>query len=116
MTLPEYVTVTTAKYLRLLESDLELKALRAAGVDNWEGYSEVDYGAVEDDLDDAGARLEATNMGVTELRGWGPDYTDITASCHDIGCFWEHVWTESATLDEMITVIQRHGDEAHRGR
>jgi hypothetical protein len=52
--MPETVTVTTAEFLRLLESDLALQALRAAGVDNWPGYDEIDWDAVQDGV--AGAR------------------------------------------------------------
>jgi hypothetical protein len=49
----ETITILKSTYLEYLESHLELQALRAAGVDNWEGYSEVDHGAIEDALEGA---------------------------------------------------------------
>lgn len=48
--LPENVTITTAEYLRLLRSDFTLTELEAAGVDNWDGYSEADWYAVDDGI------------------------------------------------------------------
>ncbi len=50
----ETVPVPVDEYLRLLRSDFSLDALRAAGVDNWAGYSEADWGAVDDGI--AGVR------------------------------------------------------------
>lgn len=37
------VTIPIRDYLRLVEADLSLTALQAAGIDNWEGYGEVDW-------------------------------------------------------------------------
>ncbi|CAD2254848.1 hypothetical protein QSH46_021785 [Xanthomonas arboricola pv. juglandis] len=34
----ETVTITRARYVELLEDEEFLSALRAAGVDNWDGY------------------------------------------------------------------------------
>lgn len=60
MTLPETVTIPTADYLRLLESDFTLNGLQAAGVDNWEGYSEAGWERIEQRMDAARAALEVT--------------------------------------------------------
>jgi hypothetical protein len=57
MSTDETITIPKSTYLEYLESHLELEALRAAGVDNWEGYSEVDHGAIEDALEGAKAAL-----------------------------------------------------------
>lgn len=51
------VTVTTREYLNLVRSDLELDALDAGGVDNWEGYGEVDWEAIEAGVAEAEAKL-----------------------------------------------------------
>lgn len=37
----EMVTITKKEYDRLLASEKWLQCLNAAGVDNWEGYSEA---------------------------------------------------------------------------
>ena len=37
---PEMVTIKKSVYDRLLASEKELRRLEAAGVDNWDGYSE----------------------------------------------------------------------------
>ncbi len=37
----ETIEISHADYLRLVEADEFLTALYAAGVDNWEGYSEA---------------------------------------------------------------------------
>lgn len=37
----EQVTITRTEYDALVDSDRMLDALMAAGVDNWEGYSEA---------------------------------------------------------------------------
>lgn len=37
----EYVTIPLSEYLSLKEDSDFLAALEAAGVDNWEGYSEA---------------------------------------------------------------------------
>lgn len=34
-----YVTIRTEDHMELIENALFLEALRAAGVDNWDGYS-----------------------------------------------------------------------------
>lgn len=51
------VTLPRAEYLRLLRASLTMDALEAAGVDNWEGYGEVDHGEIEDALAGAEAGL-----------------------------------------------------------
>jgi len=33
--------ITDARYEELLDSELQLRALEAAGVDNWDGYDEA---------------------------------------------------------------------------
>jgi hypothetical protein len=53
----EPVTISTAEYLRLLESDFTLKALQGAGVDNWDGYGEADWDWVEQSVAAARERL-----------------------------------------------------------
>ena len=56
-TLPETVTLTTTEYLRLLRGTLTLEALEAAGVDNWDGYGEAEFGHVDDAIAGAEAAL-----------------------------------------------------------
>ena len=51
--------------------------------------------------------------GETALRGWGPDYTDITATCPVPGCPWEHDWNDSVTLAEVNGVVKAHFGEKH---
>lgn len=45
---PDDQTVTIAKesYLKFVRSRAELIALQGAGVDNWEGYGQVDWDSV----------------------------------------------------------------------
>ncbi len=57
MTLPETVTITTREYLNLVHRDLELTVLEAAGVDNWEGYGEADWDAIDAGVAEAEAKL-----------------------------------------------------------
>jgi hypothetical protein len=57
--LPETVTIATDEYLRLVEDSANLDGLRAAGVDNWDGYSEVDWDAIESTVENARAALTA---------------------------------------------------------
>ena len=45
------VTISTNQYLRLVEAELRLSALEAAGVDNWEGRDHIDWSAVMGDVD-----------------------------------------------------------------
>lgn len=40
-TVEEMVTITKARYDRLLDRDDWLDCLEAAGVDNWDGYDEA---------------------------------------------------------------------------
>lgn len=40
-TTEETITIKRSRYLSLLEADRMLRALEAAGVDNWEGYDEA---------------------------------------------------------------------------
>jgi hypothetical protein len=58
--LPETVTIPTDEYLRLVEDSANLDGLRAAGVDNWDGYSEVDWDAIESTVESARTRLAAS--------------------------------------------------------
>lgn len=39
--MPEFVEITIEEHIRLLGRDDFLAALEAAGVDNWEGYSDA---------------------------------------------------------------------------
>jgi hypothetical protein len=48
----------------------------------------------------------------TELRGWGPDFTDITAQC-PLPCSWEHTWGDSVTMAEIARVVGEHLAEQH---
>lgn len=54
------VTLTKAEYLRLLRASYELEALEEAGVDNWIGHDEVNWGAVDDAMAGAEAVLGAS--------------------------------------------------------
>lgn len=56
--LPENVLIKTSEYLQLVKSDLTLNELYASGVDNWEGYEEVDRSAIEIGVNAAEARLD----------------------------------------------------------
>lgn len=44
----ETVTITKEKYIQLLNDSNFLNALRAAGVDNWEGYDLVEFEEIAD--------------------------------------------------------------------
>lgn len=56
--MPKTVTIAADEYLTLLESDLTLSALQNAGVDNWDGYGEVDWRQVRADVAAAKAKIE----------------------------------------------------------
>lgn len=45
------VTISVKRYEQLLEAERFLSAIEAAGVDNWEGYSEA-FIDDEDDIED----------------------------------------------------------------
>ena len=45
----ETVTISKEKYDQLIEDSTFLNALRAMGVDNWEGYSEAYRMVIEDE-------------------------------------------------------------------
>ncbi len=47
----QFIEITRAEHERLIERDAFLSALQAAGVDNWEGYSEA-CRALGDEEDD----------------------------------------------------------------
>jgi len=49
-------------------------------------------------------------VGDTGLSGWGPDFTEIEATCPKPGCWWKQVWTEPTTLAEVTCLIQAHWD------
>lgn len=55
--LPETVTIKTSEYLDLVKSDLKLRELEAAGVDSWDGYDEIDRGAIRSGVEEAKAAL-----------------------------------------------------------
>lgn len=54
------VYISKTQLLQLLRDSQELDALEKAGVDNWGGYGEVDWGAVEDNIAGAAAALGVT--------------------------------------------------------
>lgn len=39
----EFVLISSERLQNLLDAESELDSLEAAGVDNWEGYSDVDW-------------------------------------------------------------------------
>jgi hypothetical protein len=47
------------------------------------------------------------------VRGWGPDYTEITAYCPVKACPWEHTWEEETVLGDVIDVVGTHLREVH---
>jgi hypothetical protein len=55
----ETITILKSTYLGYVESHLTLEAARAAGVDNWEGWSQVDWEGIED-------ALEGVKAGINE--------------------------------------------------
>lgn len=50
----ETITITKEEYLELLNDSLFLAALRAGGVDNWEGYGLVEFEEITDLEDEEG--------------------------------------------------------------
>ena len=69
-TTPKTVTIPTMTYLDLVESDFTLTALEHAGVDNWEGYGEVDWEAVDEKVAAVKAELDAASVaGSQETTG-----------------------------------------------
>lgn len=53
----DMVKITSKEYTRLRRRDLELQLLEEAGVDNWIGYSEVDWPRLGD-FDDNNKEIE----------------------------------------------------------
>ena len=51
------VTITVTQLAKFVRAYLELGALEAAGVDNWDGYGEVDWDQLDKDVDRRVARL-----------------------------------------------------------
>lgn len=47
----ETVTISKTEYDQLIKDQLELEALYAGGVDNWEGYDEA-IGTIQEDEDE----------------------------------------------------------------
>ncbi len=47
-----------------------------------------------------------------EVRGWGPDYTNVDVYCPD-GCPWERTWEDAVSLAVIADAVQRHLEEAH---
>lgn len=47
-----------------------------------------------------------------ELRGWGPDYTNIDVQCPE-QCAWEYTWEDSVSIAEIVRVVDEHLAEAH---
>jgi len=67
---PNTVTIPKSTYLDLVESDFTLTALEHAGVDNWEGYGEVDWEAVDERVAAVKAELDAAPVaGSQETTG-----------------------------------------------
>jgi hypothetical protein len=50
-----------------------------------------------------------------ELRGWGPDYTNIDVQCPEQGCSWEHTWEDSVSITEIVRVVGDHLDGGVHG-
>lgn len=50
---------------------------------------------------------------LAEVRGWGPDYTNVDAYCPESFCPWEHTWEDSVNLGEIVRTVQAHLAEAH---
>lgn len=46
----ETVQIDKDEYMEMFRAAAELRALEAAGVDNWDYYSEVDWDAVEKEV------------------------------------------------------------------
>lgn len=54
---PDTVTIDADEYLELVESELMLGQLLAAGVDNWDGYDHIDRAAIRAGVAAAKAKL-----------------------------------------------------------
>ncbi len=52
---------------------------------------------------------------LTEVRGWGPDYSDVIVRCRVARCTWERVWDTDVdtTLDVIVHAIQQHMESEH---
>jgi len=48
MVQPEWTSVRTEDYLRLLSSERQLRALEDMGVDNWDGYDDIDWARIDE--------------------------------------------------------------------
>lgn len=102
---PKTVTFPTAEYLRLVESDLRLEALRAAGVDNWEGYDHYDRDDVQAGLDKARSELTEEPEGHSD---WDTAVDWLLNSRHtadpDIQAEFWAISDGIATVDEVETL------------
>jgi len=47
---PTTIQIEVDEYLELFRAAAELRALEAAGVDNWDYYSEVDWDSVDEEV------------------------------------------------------------------
>ncbi len=52
---------------------------------------------------------------LTEVRGWGPDHSDIIVWCPEGFCPWEHEWHDTVNLGEIMRTVQEHLREQHGG-
>lgn len=59
----ETVTIKASQYLDLLLADASMTALKAAGVENWDGWNEADWDGVDAHVAEAAADLAAHKAG-----------------------------------------------------
>lgn len=45
---------------------------------------------------------------LTELNGWGPDYSEIHMPCPVASCTWWHDWEGTVKLGEIVRTVQEH--------
>jgi len=52
-----------------------------------------------------------------DVRGWGPDFTEVDVVCQEPDCPWERSFAEngSASLGEILDAVQQHVKEMHGG-
>lgn len=43
-----------------------------------------------------------------QVRGWGPDVSEINLWCADDRCIWEYTYTEETTIGELIERVAAH--------
>ncbi len=61
-------------------------------------------------IEQAMALLTALDMIMrAEAYGGGPDFSEITISCPQKSCTWEHTYTQAVTIGKMIEDMSGHG-------